>query len=70
MKKILHKWIERYFGTEEALLLTIILVVSLVVFRHSGCGPRTSVRGLNSVFSAPRRGQHAWCAMACRELWP
>ena len=36
MKKILHKWIERYFGTEEALLLTIILVVSLVVFATLG----------------------------------
>jgi putative permease len=36
MKKILHKWIERYFGTEEALLLTIILIVSLVVFATLG----------------------------------
>jgi putative permease len=36
MKKILHKWIERYFGTEEALLLTIILIVSLVIFATLG----------------------------------
>ncbi|MDA9296437.1 AI-2E family transporter [Porticoccaceae bacterium] len=36
MKKILHKWIERYFGTEEALLLTIILIVSLIVFATLG----------------------------------
>ena len=36
MKKILHKWIERYFGTEESLLLTLILVVSVIVFATLG----------------------------------
>jgi putative permease len=30
------KWIEQYFGTEEALLLTIILIVSLIVFATLG----------------------------------
>ena len=36
MKKILHKWIEQYFGTEESLLLTVILLVSLIVFATLG----------------------------------
>lgn len=36
MKKIFHKWIEQYLGTEEALLLTIILIVSLVIFATLG----------------------------------
>ena len=36
MKKILHKWIERYLGTEEALLLTVILVLSLVILATMG----------------------------------
>ena len=36
MKKILHKWIERYLGTEEALLLTVILILSLVILATMG----------------------------------
>ena len=36
MKKILHKWIERYFGTEESLLLILILAVSVIVFATLG----------------------------------
>ena len=32
MKQVIHKWLEQYFGNEEAVLLTAILVVSLVVF--------------------------------------
>lgn len=31
MKEVLGKWIDRYFGSEEAVLLTILLVVAVVV---------------------------------------
>lgn len=31
MKEIIKKWLDQYFGTEEAILLTLILVLSLIV---------------------------------------
>ena len=36
MKQVIHKWLEQYFGNEEAVLLTAILVVSLVVIATLG----------------------------------
>ena len=36
MKQVLQRWVDQYFGSEEAVLLLVILVVSLVVFATLG----------------------------------
>ena len=36
MKQVIHKWLEQYFGNEEAVLLAVILVVSLIVMATLG----------------------------------
>jgi putative permease len=36
MKQVIHRWLEQYFGNEEAVLLAVILVISLVVMATLG----------------------------------
>ena len=36
MKKVLQRWIAQYFGTEEAVLLSVFLVASIIIVATLG----------------------------------